>query len=335
MSIIRLTQGGGGEATANLIKEVFWSRLNNFELQKGNDAAILRYNGGNLAFTTDSFVITPWKFPGGDIGKLAVCGTINDLAVMGATPLGIAISFIIEEGFALADLETIAQSLAETAQAAGVAVVTGDTKVVNQGAADGIFITTSGVGTVAEGIKLGGEMAQPGDQVLVTGTLGDHGAAVLLARGEWGLSSELQSDVAPLNGLLLPLVEEFGNKIRVMRDPTRGGLATTLNEIAQQSKVAIRLQEEALPIRPEVRGLAELLGLDPLYLANEGKALIVVAPEVAIPILESLQKTSLGENAAIIGVLEAEHPGLVSLRTRSGGERILPLGSGEHLPRIC
>lgn len=332
---IRLAEGGGGEATANLIKQVFWSRFKYPELLKGNDAAVLKNPGGNLVVTTDSFVVTPWKFPGGDIGKLAVCGTVNDLTMMGATPLGLTLGFIIEEGFEIDSLDQIAESIAATAAEAGVPVVAGDTKVVNQGAADGIFITSSGVGTVNLTVQLGGEMAKDGDQIIITGTIGDHGATILLARDEMGLVSDLSSDVAPLNQLLIPLVQQYRERIRVMRDPTRGGLATTLNEIARQSQVGIHLNETQIPVDPRVFGMTSLLGLDPLYLANEGKAIIVADPGIAGEIVTRLHRNPLGRNARIIGEISSLHPGLVSIRNEIGGERILAMGSGEHLPRIC
>lgn len=332
---IRLAEGGGGEATANLIKEVFWSRLKHPELLKGNDGAVLDLNGGRVALTTDSFVVAPWRFPGGDIGTLSVCGTVNDLTMMGAAPMGLTVSFIIEEGFALTDLEMIAQSLADTAAAAGAPVVAGDTKVVNRGAADGIFINTTGLGVVREGIRLGGELAQPGDAVILTGSAGDHGAAVLIARNELGITSGLTSDVAPLNRLLLPLAQHYRERLHVLRDPTRGGLATTLNEIARQSQVGIRLEEAAIPIKSEVKGITSLLGLDPLYLANEGKAVIIAEASIAAEIVQGLRQEPLGREAAIIGEVCGDPAGLVSIRNPLGGERILPLGSGEQLPRIC
>jgi hydrogenase expression/formation protein HypE len=332
---IRLAEGGGGEATANLIKQVFWTRFQHPELLKGNDAAVLKNPGGNLVVTTDSFVVTPWKFPGGDIGKLAVCGTVNDLTMMGATPLGLTLGFIIEEGFEIEFLDQIAESIAATAAEAGVPIVAGDTKVVNQGAADGIFITSSGVGTVDLKVQLGGELAKDGDQVIITGTIGDHGATILLARDEMGLISDLSSDVAPLNKLLIPLVQQYREQIRVMRDPTRGGLATTLNEIARQSQVSIHLNENQIPVDPRVFGMTSLLGLDPLYLANEGKAIIIAEPGIAGEIITRLHQNPLGKNARVIGEVSSLHPGLVSIRNEIGGERILAMGSGEHLPRIC
>lgn len=332
---IRLVEGGGGEATANLIKNVFWSRFRHSELLKGNDGAVLDVLGGRVALSTDSFVITPWRFPGGNIGKLAVCGTVNDLTMMGAKPVGLTVSFIIEEGFDLESLEEIAQSLADTAAEADVPVVAGDTKVVNQGAADGIFINTSGIGIIDDGIHLGGEQARPGDAVIITGTVGDHGATILLARNELGISSDLISDAAPLNHLLYPIVEKYRNDLRVMRDPTRGGLAATINEIARQSQVGIQLDEARIPILPEVNGISSLLGLDPLYLANEGKAIIIARESIAENLVNDLRREALGESAAIIGRVHDRTPGLVSIRNEYGGERILPLGSGEQLPRIC
>lgn len=332
---IKLAEGGGGEATARLIKEVFWSRFNNAELLKGNDGALLDWSSGRLAVTTDSFVVTPWKFPGGDIGRLAVAGTVNDLTMMGAEPQALTAAFIIEEGFAVESLGRVAQSMADTAAEAGVAIITGDTKVVEKGAADGLFINTTGIGLVAGGIELGGDKARPGDQVIITGTVGDHGAAILLARGEMGISAQIGSDAAPLNRMLLPLVQRFQNQVHVMRDPTRGGIAVTLNEIARQSQVSIRLNEDQIPILPEVNGITALLGLDPLYLANEGKAIIIAAPEVAAEVVNHLKGEPFGKKAVIIGAVEGENPGLVSVRNLNGGIRVLPMGSGELLPRIC
>lgn len=332
---IKLAEGGGGEATARLIKEVFWSRFANPELLKGNDAAVLDWSPGRLAVTTDSFVVTPWKFPGGDIGRLAVAGTVNDLTMMGAEPKALTTSFIIEEGFELESLKQIVQSIADTAAEAGVPIITGDTKVVERGAADGLFINTTGIGLVEPEINLGGDKARPGDQVIITGTIGDHGATILLARGELGISAQIKSDAAPLNRLLLPLLQKFREGIHVMRDPTRGGVAVALNEIARQSQVSILLNETELPVTPEVTGITGLLGLDPLYLANEGKALIIAAPEIAANVVDHLRRDPLGEKAEIIGVVQSENPGLVSVRGSNGGIRVLPMGSGELLPRIC
>ena len=332
---IKLAEGSGGEATARLIKEVFWSRFNNAELLRGNDAAVLDWGSGRLAVTTDSFVVTPWKFPGGDIGRLAVAGTVNDLTMMGAAPQALTASFIIEEGFELESLQQVAQSIADTSAEAGVPIITGDTKVVERGAADGLFINTTGIGLVEPGIDLGGAKALPGDKVIITGTVGDHGATILIARGELGISAQISSDAAPLNRMLFPLIQEFREGIHVMRDPTRGGVAVTLNEIARQSKVSIRLNEAQIPILPEVIGITGLLGLDPLYLANEGKALIITAPKIADNVIDYLRKEPQGQKAVIIGTVEPENPGLVSVRNSNGGIRVLPMGSGELLPRIC
>ncbi len=332
---IKLAEGGGGEATARLIREVFWPHFKNPELLKGNDAAVLDWSSGKLAVTTDSFVVTPWRFPGGDIGRLAVAGTVNDLTMMGAEPKALTASFIIEEGYAVDSLKQVVRSMAETATEAGVTIITGDTKVVNKGAADGLFINTTGIGRVGEGIHLGGDKARPGDQVIITGTVGDHGATILLARGELGITAQLASDAAPLNRMLVPLIQKFRTDIHVMRDPTRGGVAVTLNEIARQSGVSIRLNEAELPILPEVTGITDLLGLDPLYLANEGKAIIITAPEIAANVVDQLNRETLGKKAVVIGAVERDNPGLVSIRNRTGGERILPMGSGELLPRIC
>ncbi len=349
---IRLAHGGGGEATAELIQKVFWSRLQYPELLKGNDASLLEltaaapgaaspsqtadfFGRSRIAVTTDSFVVTPWKFPGGDIGRLAISGTVNDLTMMGAAILGLTVGFIIEEGFLLSDLELIVQSLADTAVEAGIKVVAGDTKVVNKGAADGIYMNTTGIGLVDSAVHLGGELARPGDRVIVTGSIGDHGAAILLARGELGISGLLESDVAPLNRMLLPLIQQFPGQIRVLRDPTRGGLATTFNEIAKQSAVSIRLEEERIYVKPQVEGITSLLGLDPLYLANEGKAIMICEDSISEKLLELLRQNPLGREASIIGQVTASDPGLVSIRTKMGGERILPMGSGEQLPRIC
>lgn len=333
--MIRMAHGGGGTATAELIRRVFRPYFNHPELQKANDAATVNVEGGRIAVTTDGFVVTPWRFPGGDIGKLSICGTVNDLTMMGAEPLALTAGFIIEEGFSINDLAEIAGSMAETAKTAGVSLVAGDTKVVEKGAADGIFITTSGVGVIPPRIFVGGEKAQPGDRIITSGTLGDHGATILMARGELGLSGDLQSDVAPLNNMLQPLIGHCGEGIHVMRDPTRGGLAATLNEIAGQAGVAMRLNQKNIPIRPAVYGLCDLLGLDPLYLANEGKVIIIAKPEVSEDILARLRRHSLGRDAAIIGEVYQGRPGMVSICMEEGGERILPLGSGEQLPRIC
>ena len=319
--VITLADGAGGKATHKLVEGLFVHELWNPLLDELGDAAV----ADGLAFTTDAYVVKPLFFPGGDIGDLAVNGTVNDLAVAGAEPFWISAAFVIEEGFPLDDLRRIARSMARAAEQAGVAVVAGDTKVVERGGADGLFITTAGVGRM----KATFGKPQPGDRVIVSGTLGDHGFAVLVARGDLKLESALESDTAPLNTLTASLAE-LGTQLRWMRDPTRGGLATTMNEFAARTGLAVRLDEHALPIRPEVSGAAEILGIDPLYVANEGKLVAVVAPEAAD---EALAR--LGPDAAIIGEVRPEPPGLVLLDTGLGGCRIVDVLVGDPLPRIC
>ena len=319
--VVTLADGAGGKATHKLVEGLFVHELWNPLLDELGDAAV----ADGLAFTTDSYVVKPLFFPGGDIGELAVNGTVNDLAVAGAEPFWISAGFVIEEGFPLDDLRRIARSMARAAERAGVAVVAGDTKVVERGSADGLFITTAGVGRMRATFG----KPQPGDRILVSGTIGDHGFAVLVARGDLKLESALESDTAPLNGLTASLAE-LGTKLRWMRDPTRGGLATTMNEFAARTGLAVRLDEHALPIRPEVAGAAEILGIDPLYVANEGKLVAVVAPEAAD---EALAR--LGPDAAIIGEVRPEPPGLVLLDTGLGGCRIVDVLVGDPLPRIC
>ena len=319
--VITLADGAGGKATHKLVEGLFVHELWNPLLDELGDAAV----ADGLAFTTDAYVVKPLFFPGGDIGDLAVNGTVNDLAVAGAEPFWISAAFVIEEGFPLDDLRRIARSMARAAEQAGVAVVAGDTKVVERGGADGLFITTAGVGRM----KATFGKPQPGDRVIVSGTLGDHGFAVLVARGDLKLESALDSDTAPLNTLTASLAE-LGTQLRWMRDPTRGGLATTMNEFAARTGLAVRLDEHALPIRPEVSGAAEILGIDPLYVANEGKLVAVVAPEAAD---EALAR--LGPDAAIIGEVRPEPPGLVLLDTGLGGCRIVDVLVGDPLPRIC
>ena len=327
--IITLDYGSGGKKTAALIDELILPALGNSELNALGDGAIL---DGALAFSTDSFVVSPLFFPGGDIGKLSVCGTVNDLAMCGAEPKYLSLALIIEEGLPTADLRRIVASIKAAAEGAGVAVVTGDTKVVERGRGDGVYITTSGIGLVKYP-GLGPDKIRPGDAVLISGTAGDHGAAVMLAR--YGLlEGELRSDCAALNGLASALLGS-GAAVRVLRDPTRGGAATTLCEFAESAALGIELDEEAIPVRRDVAAACALLGLDPLYCANEGKMLAVVAPEDAEAALETLRSRPEGENAAIIGRVTAERPGKVVLRTRAGGGRILQKLSGAQLPRIC
>jgi len=319
--VVTLAHGSGGKATRKLVEELFARELSNPLLDELGDAAV----ADGLAFTTDAFVVKPLFFPGGDIGELAVNGTVNDLAVAGAEPLWLSAAFVIEEGFPLEDLRLIVQSMARAAEHAGVPVVAGDTKVVEHGSADGLFVTTAGVGRMRATFG----RPQAGDRVLVSGTIGDHGFAVLVARGDLRLETALESDTAPLHWLTASLCE-LGTQLRWMRDPTRGGLATTLNELASSAGLTVRLDEAALPIRPEVAGAAEILGIDPLYVANEGKLVAVVAPEAAN---EALAR--LGPDAAIVGTLTDDSPSLVLLDTALGGSRIVDMLVGDPLPRIC
>jgi len=330
---ITLAHGSGGRMMQELIATLFRRAFDNPALDSLDDAAELAFPGTRLALTTDSYVVTPLVFPGGDIGRLAVCGTVNDLAVKGARPLALSASFILEEGLETALLEKIVASMARAAKEAGVSVVTGDTKVVEKGKADGMFITTSGVGEIPKCRNVSGNLARPGDAVLVNGPIAEHGIAVLNARMDFGLKGDLKSDCAALSGLVEAL---FGvtNKIHAMRDPTRGGVATTLNEIAGQSGVGIILEEARIPVRPEVKASCDLLGLDPLYVANEGKVLVVVAGDEAQAVLDSMKGCPLGEGAARIGEV-VDKPRGVFLRTRIGGLRPLILLEGEQLPRIC
>jgi hydrogenase expression/formation protein HypE len=287
-----------------------------------------------LAVSTDSHVVWPLFFPGGDIGRLAVCGTVNDVAMMGARPLYLTASFILEEGLEIGLLEKVVESMQGAAAEAGVQIVAGDTKVVERGKADGLYISTSGVGLVEEGVEIGGALAQPGDLVLLSGPIGDHGIAVLAARNELGLETAVTSDVAPLNHLVQAMLEA-SDSIHVLRDPTRGGVASALNEIAQQSAVSVVLQEQALPVRPAVRAAFEMLGFDPLYIANEGKLLAIVGREDAPRVLEVMRRTRYGEEAVIIGEVQETHPGRVLMKTPFGSTRIVDVLLGEMLPRIC
>ena len=331
---VDLTHGSGGRAMAQLIEELFARRLGNAYLGQGNDAAVVPIPPGRLVVSTDGHVVAPLFFPGGDIGCLAVHGTINDVAVLGATPLYLAAGFILEEGFPLADLARIVDSMAEAASAAGVPVVTGDTKVVEQGKADGVYITTTGIGVVADGADYSGDRARVGDRIIVSGTIGEHGMAVLAQRESIGFSAAIRSDTAALHGLIASM-RASGAAIRVLRDPTRGGVATTLNEIARQSGVGMMLQESALPILPEVAAACEFLGLDPLYVANEGKLLAIVAAEDADGLLATMRAHPLGRRAALIGSVHADAQHFVQMTTTLGGRRIVDWLTGEQLPRIC
>jgi len=332
---ITLAHGAGGKSTHALIEALFLPELGNPLLAPLGDSALLTVDGGAaLAFTTDSFVVKPLFFPGGDIGELAVHGTVNDLAMAGARPLGLSAGFIVEEGLAVADLQRVAASMGAAARAAGVAVVAGDTKVVERGKADGLYVNTAGVGVVEHDRHLSPELIRPGDRVLVSGSLGDHGMAIMIARGELELEVELESDTAPLHELALGLLEAVEG-VRCMRDPTRGGLATVLNELAMAAEVGVVIAEAALPVRPEVNGACEILGIDPLYVASEGRLVAVVAPEDADRALAALRAHPLGEGAAIVGEVRAEPPGMVVLETSFGGSRIVDMLAGDPLPRIC
>ena len=332
---VDLSHGSGGRAMAQLIADIFHEALDNEWLKRGNDQAAFDVAAGRMVMTTDGYVISPLFFPGGDIGSLAVHGTINDVAMAGARPLYLSASFIIEEGFALADLKRIADSMGEAALAAGVPVVTGDTKVVERGKADGVFISTTGIGVVADGLDLSAEKARPGDRILLSGTIGDHGVAVMSKRQNLTFDTAIVSDSAALHGLVAAMVAAGGLHLRVMRDPTRGGLAATLNELAQQSGVGFRIDEDALPVKPEVAAACELLGLDPLYVANEGKLVAIVAPRAAEAVVAAMRAHPLGRDAAVIGEVIADNHRFVQMTTTFGGGRIVDWLSGEQLPRIC
>jgi len=330
---ILLAHGSGGRLAHDLIEKVLLKPLSNPLLDRLDDSAVVPFSG-RLAFTTDSYVVNPIFFPGGDIGKLAVCGTVNDLSMVGATPLYLSLAFIIEEGLPLDELERVLVSVQAAAREAEVQIITGDTKVVNRGSADKLFVNTAGVGRVPEGIDISGSSAKPGDKVILSGTIGDHGIAVLSQREGLSFSTKLESDCAPLNGLVAEMMAA-SKRIRALRDPTRGGLATTLNELAAQSKVGIRIEEEKVPVRNEVRGACEMLGIDPLYVANEGKLVALVHPEDADAVLERMRRHRYGKSAAIIGEVRPDHPGRVVMKTTLGASRIVDMLVGDPLPRIC
>ncbi len=333
--LIDLTHGAGGRATARLVSELFQRAFANPILAQQNDAALLELPAGRVVMSTDAFVVSPLFFPGGDIGKLAVHGTVNDLAMAGARPLYLTASFILEEGFALRDLARIVESMAAAAREAEVLIVAGDTKVVERGKGDGVFVTTAGVGVVPPGVTPpGGQRARPGDAVLVSGYLGDHGMAILSCRRGLEFESPILSDTAPLGGLVAAMTAAVPD-IHVLRDPTRGGLATTLNEIATQSSVGIRIRERDIPVRAAVHAACELLGLDPLYVANEGKLLAICAPEDAPRVLAVMRAHPRGQDAAWIGEVVEDPDHFLELATSFGGNRILEWLSAEQLPRIC
>ncbi len=332
--IVDMTHGSGGRAMAQLIEELFFKHFDNEMLAQANDQAEFNVAAGRMVMSTDGHVISPLFFPGGDIGSLSVHGTINDVAMSGAKPLYLAAGFILEEGFPLADLEKIVISMAQAAKEAGVSIITGDTKVVEKGSGDGVFITTTGIGKVAEGINISGDLARPGDAILVNGTLGDHGVAIMSSRENLQFETTIESDSAALHTLIADMLAAVPT-IHCLRDPTRGGLATALNELAQQSAVGMRLQEDSIPINPAVNAACELLGLDPLYVANEGKLICICAPGDAESLLTVMRQHPLGHQAAIIGEVTEDQHGFVQMDTRFGGSRIVDWLAGEQLPRIC
>jgi hydrogenase expression/formation protein HypE len=331
---VDMSHGSGGRAMAQLIQSLFVAEFDNELLRQGNDQAAFAVPGGRLVMSTDAHVIAPLFFPGGDIGSLAVHGTINDVAMAGARPLYLAAAFILEEGLPLADLQRIVRSMAQASREAGVPIVTGDTKVVEKGSGDGVFITTTGVGLVPEGVHISGDQARPGDAILVSGHIGDHGVAIMSSRENLGFETAIQSDSAALHGLVAAMLAS-GAPIHCLRDPTRGGLATTLNELAAQSGVGMRLQEASIPLRPEVESACELLGLDPLYVANEGKLICICPAESVDTLLAAMRAHPLGRHAARIGEVAADELHLVQMQTRFGGSRVVDWLVGEQLPRIC
>jgi len=331
---VEMIHGAGGRATAELIRSLFRRHFDNPLLAQGNDQAQFPVAAGRMVMTTDAHVIAPLFFPGGDIGSLAVHGTINDVAMAGARPLYLSAAFVLEEGFPLAKLDRIAASMAEASRKAGVPIVTGDTKVVEKGKGDGVFITTTGIGVVPEGVEISGDRARPGDVVLLSGSIGDHGIAVLSKRENLSFETEILSDSAALHTLVADMVAAVPG-IRVLRDPTRGGLGATLNEIAQQSSVGFRLDEAAIPVKPDVAAACELLGLDPLYIANEGKLIAIAPADKAQLLLATMRAHPLGRDAAIIGEAVEDAHAFVQMRTRFGGSRMVDWLAGDPLPRIC
>lgn len=331
---ITLSHGSGGKATHRLIQAVFAHHFANPLLEKLDDGAVFTINNTRLALTTDSYVVNPIFFAGGDIGALAVNGTVNDLAMCGAEPLYLTAGFILEEGLPLEDLERVVESMARAAAHAGVAIVTGDTKVVNRNKADKIFINTSGVGVVRREVNLSGANAKPGDKILLSGCIGDHGVTVMAARGDLEFEADFKSDTAPLNDLVKTILD-VTTEVHCLKDPTRGGVATTLNEIAKASGVTLAIQEKQIPVRDEIRGACEILGIDPLYIANEGKLIAILPPEHADAVLAAMRQHPLGTDARIIGEVWSEPKGLVFLQTEIGGNRVVDMLVGDPLPRIC
>ncbi len=333
--LVDLSHGAGGRASAQLIDEIFRAAFDNPLLNRGDDQAAFDVPAGRMVMSTDGYVISPLFFPGGDIGSLAVHGTINDLAMAGARPLHLAAGYIIEEGFPLGELDRIARSMAGAAQDAGMAIVTGDTKVVERGKGDGVFITTTGIGLVPAGLQLSANLARPGDRVILSGSIGDHGVAVMSKRTNLGFETDILSDSAALHGLVADMVRAAAGSLRVMRDPTRGGLAAALNEIAQSSGVGFLIDEERIPVRAEVAAACELLGLDPLYVANEGKLVAIVAPGAAAAVVTAMRNHPLGRGAVLIGDVVKDDLCFVQMTTSFGGGRIVDWLAGEQLPRIC
>jgi hydrogenase expression/formation protein HypE len=332
---IVMGHGSGGKMSHDLIAKLFFPPFDNPALRAGDDAGVVQPSPcTRLAVSTDSHVVAPLFFRGGDIGKLAVCGTVNDVAMMGATPLYLSAGFILEEGLPLDTLTRVVESMRAAAEEAGVHIVAGDTKVVQRGKADGLYINTTGVGTLPLGMEIGGANAKPGDVVILSGPIGDHGVAVLSARGELGFEAEVQSDIAPLNHLVAAILAA-SDQVHVLRDPTRGGVATTLNEIARQSRVGIVIEEDSIPVRPAVAAACEMLGFDPLYVANEGKVIVVVAREDADQVVSIMRATRYGEETVVIGEVRAEPVQRVLMKTRIGSTRVVDVLMGELLPRIC
>jgi hydrogenase expression/formation protein HypE len=337
---IVLGHGSGGKLTADLIDKIFLPAFSNPILNKLDDQALLTVGGTRLAFTTDSFVVTPIFFPGGDIGRLAVHGTVNDLAMSGARPLYLSAAFILEEGLAVDDLRRVVESMRLAAKDAGVQFVTGDTKVVNRGKGDQIFITTTGIGVVETGVHISADRARPGDKIILSGYIGDHGMAIMSQRENLEFEGAIESDCASLHDLVAHMLATPTNRtatdfLHCLRDPTRGGVATTLNEIAKRAGVGMVLREQSIPVRESVKGACEVLGLDPLYVANEGKLIAVVSPRAADAVLQQMQRHELGVHASIIGEVVEDHPGMVLMKTEIGGTRVLDVMFGEQLPRIC
>ena len=330
---VTLAHGAGGRQTSELIHEVFEAHFSN-PLFTPDDAAVIEMDAGKIAMSTDGFIVSPFEFPGGNVGKLSICGTVNDLSCMGAQPLYLTCAFVIEEGFPMDKLEEIAASMEKTAGEVGVRIVAGDTKVAGKGQVDGVFITTTGVGRIREGIKTGGALARPGDAVIVTGDVGRHGCTILLARDEYGIEADVDSDCAPLWNNVEAVLDAAPD-VHVIRDATRGGVGTVLYEIAEQSKVGVRINAEDVPVDGAVRGVCGMLGLEPLYLACEGRLVIITPKETADQVLEALRKCKYSENAAVIGEITDELPGKVTMLTEIGAETLLPQPGGELLPRIC